>query len=52
MWSLGITDNLEARGCYKKLEGDRVHCTTGFSRFFNKEGWLDVIENQTWWTSD
>ena len=30
---------------HKKLEGDGVHCATGYPHFFNKEGWLDVIGN-------
>ena len=45
MWSLGVMDNLEAGGCYKKPEGDEVRYATSYPRFFNKEGWLDVIEN-------
>ena len=52
MWSLGLTDNLEARGCYKRPEGDGVRCATCYPCFFNREGWLDVVENQTWWTAD
>ena len=52
MWSLGITNNLEAGGCYKKLEGDGVGYAIGYPLFFNREGWLDVIENKTWWTAD
>ena len=52
MWLLGITDNLEVGGCYKRPEGDGVRCATGYPRFFNREGWLDVVENQTCCTAD
>ena len=33
-------------------EGDGVRCTTGYPRFSTREGWLDVVENQTWWIAE
>ena len=42
-------DNLGARGFYKRSEGDGVRYAIGYPRFSSREGWFDVVKNQTWW---